>query len=99
MVGLQTHRIAAVLGYAIANDFRSDVQAAPNTVRIEAIRAARTILRRSALPEECQSERTSHGTPCALVRLMHDVGLSLAAISHSLAEGVDQTTGGPSARP
>ncbi len=99
MVALQTHWIAPVLQCAIANDPRSDVEVAPNAVRTEAIRAVRTILRRSALPKECQSERPSHGRPCALVRLMHDVGLSLAAMSHSLAEGVDHTTDGPSARP
>ena len=67
-------------------------------VRSEAIRAIRGFACHLDRPRGPLSKSPKSTSFYAIVRIMRDLELTLTAISHSLAEGVDQTTGGPSAR-
>ena len=73
------------------------VEIDPKVVRCEAIRAIRGFMVRSDQPNERQSGRRRPVSFYCIVRIMRDLEMTLAAISQSLAEGVDHVTGGPSA--
>ena len=77
---------------AIASASPFDIEVAPIAVRSEAIRAARINLRQFSPTRECQSDRASQGVAFTFARIVRDLELSLAAISQSLAEGVERVT-------
>ena len=69
----------------------------PKVVRGEAIRAIRGFMVRSDQPRERLPARRLPVSFYAIVRIIRDLELTLAAISGSLAEGVEHATGGASA--
>ena len=68
----------------------------PKVVRGEAIRAIRGFMVRSDQPRERLSGRRLPVSFYAIVRIMRDLELTLAAISGSLAEGVEHAAGSAS---
>lgn len=65
-------------------------------VRSEAIRAIRGFMTRTGQPGDTAQKRSKPTSFYAIVCIMRDLELTLAAISGSLAEGVEHATGGQS---